>query len=291
MSSHSGPGAVRPVTTRKLVSWKRKGRKIVCVTAYDYTMARLVEEAGIDLILVGDSLGNVIQGLDTTIPVTLEDVIYHSRAVRRGIQRAHLVGDMPFLSYQISREEALRNAGRLMKEGAVHSVKLEGGREHAESIRAMTNAGIPVMGHLGLTPQSVHTLGGYRVQGRDDESAHRIVEDAKILQEAGIYALVLECVPDRLARGITDTLEVPTIGIGAGAQCDGQILVIQDLLGLNQEFKPKFVRRFAELGEQTVSALQAYSDAVKEGTFPNAEETFDPKPALVVAQLSIGPSS
>ena len=284
MSSHSGPGSVRPVTTRQLVNWKKNGRKIVCITAYDFTMARLVEQAGIDLILVGDSLGNVIQGLDTTLPVTIEDIIYHSRAVRRGIGRAHLVGDMPFLSYQVSPLDALRNAGRLMKEGAVQSVKLEGGREHAEAIRAMTNAGIPVMGHLGLTPQSIHKLGGYRVQGRDDESARRILEDAKILQEAGIYSLVLECVPDRLAGEITHSLDIPTIGIGAGADCDGQILVLQDMLGLNADFKPKFVRRFAELGEETVSALESYAEAVKGGTFPSADETFDPKPALVVAQ-------
>lgn len=283
MSSHAGTGRVRPVTTRQLINWKSKGRKIVAVTAYDYTTARLVDKSGVDLILVGDSLGNVIQGLDSTIPVTLDDVIYHARAVRRGIQRAHLVGDMPFLSYQISPEEAIRNAGRLLKEGAVHSVKLEGGREHEESVRRMTTAGIPVMGHLGLTPQSVHALGGYRVQGRDDEGAKRIIEDAKILEEAGAYAVVLECVPERLAREISNTLTIPTIGIGAGAHCDGQILVLQDMLGLNLDFSPKFVRRFGNLGEAAIEALTDYASSVKDGTFPAVEETFDPQPSLVVA--------
>lgn len=281
MSSHSGSGAVKPITIRQLVNWKAKGRRIVAVTAYDYTMARLVESAGVDLILVGDSLGNVIQGLDTTLPVSLDDIIYHSRAVRRGIGRAHLVGDMPFLSYQISTEDALRNAGRLMKEGAVQSVKLEGGREHEEIVRRMTTAGIPVMGHLGLTPQSVHALGGYRVQGRDDASARRILEDAKILEEAGAYAVVLECVPQRLAREISESLTIPTIGIGAGSHCDGQILVLQDMLGLNMEFKPKFVRRFASLGEQAIAALEDYAASVRDGEFPAAEETFDPQPELL----------
>ena len=277
MSSHSAAGT-KPVTARQLIKWKQDGRKIACLTAYDYTTARLVDEAGIDLILVGDSLGNVIQGLDSTIPVEIDDIIYHSRAVRRGISRAHLVGDMPFLSYQVSPEDALRNAGRLMKEGGCHSVKLEGGREHAETVRKIAVAGIPVMGHLGLTPQSVHQLGGYRVQGRDAAAAKRIIEDARILEEAGCYAVVLECVPEALAREITDAIGIPTIGIGAGAYCDGQILVVQDMLGLNLEFKPRFVRRFANLGEQTVNALQSYVAAVREESFPGASETFDPQP-------------
>jgi 3-methyl-2-oxobutanoate hydroxymethyltransferase len=282
MSSHTA--GTRPLTTRQLVSWKKKGRKIVALTAYDYTMARLVDDAGVDLILVGDSLGNVIQGLDSTIPVTLEEIIYHSRAVRRAISRPHLVGDMPFMSYQVSSEKALENAGRLMKEGGVQSIKLEGGRDVAPAVTLMTRAGIPVMGHLGLTPQSVHTLGGYRVQGRDDEAARTILEDARILQDAGIYALVLECVPERLAKEITNALEIPTIGIGAGRHCDGQILVMHDMLGLNQEFKPRFVRRFAELGAEAVAAFEDYAASVREGSFPNAEETFDPQPALSIAQ-------
>ena len=276
------PSGSTPVTTQSLLRYKRKGRRIAAVTAYDYTMARLVEKAEVDLVLVGDSLGNVIQGLDSTLPVSLQDIIYHSRAVRRALRRAHLVGDMPFMSYQTSDVEALRNAGRLLKEGGVQSVKLEGGRERAEAVRKMVRAGIPVMGHLGLTPQSVHQLGGYRVQGREEEAAQRIREDAEILQEAGVYAVVLECVPDRLAREITGQLHVPTIGIGAGPHCDGQILVLQDLLGLNEDFQPKFVRRFANLAEASVTALTAYVEQVRAGEFPAPDETFDPQPSLAV---------
>jgi 3-methyl-2-oxobutanoate hydroxymethyltransferase len=283
MSTQSGPSRVRPVTTRHLVAWKRKGRKIAALTAYDYTGALLVDRAGVDVILVGDSLGNVVQGHDSTLPVTLEDVIYHAKAVRRGVQRAHVVGDMPFLSYQASVDEAVRNAGRLMKEGGVHSVKLEGGKPFVEAVERMVASGIPVMGHLGLTPQSVHQLGGYRVQGRDERTARRIVEDAKALEEAGIYSLVLECVPERLAREITEALEIPTIGIGAGPHCDGQILVFHDMLGLNLDFRPRFVRRFAELGELAIEALGTYVSEVRAGDFPGAEETFDPAPTLAIA--------
>jgi 3-methyl-2-oxobutanoate hydroxymethyltransferase len=280
MSSHVDTGA-KPVTTRQLIAWKQKGRRISCVTAYDYTSARLVERAGVDLILVGDSLGNVVQGNDSTIPVTLDDIIYHARAVRRGVQHAHVVGDMPFMTYQVNGDDALRNAGRLMKEGAVHSVKLEGGQEHAETVFRMTRAGIPVMGHLGLTPQSVHQLGGYRVQGREASDAERIVADAVALQDAGAYAVVLECVPEPLAREITSRLAIPTIGIGAGRFCDGQILVLQDMLGLNLDFSPRFVRRFAELGAAAVEALESYVAAVRDETFPAEAETFDPSPAVL----------
>jgi 3-methyl-2-oxobutanoate hydroxymethyltransferase len=282
MSSHPSGGPRAPVTIQQMIRWKQKGRRIVAVTAYDYTMARLVDRANVDVVLVGDSLGNVVQGLDTTIPVTLEDVIYHSRAVRRALTNAHLVGDMPFMSYQVSVEQALQNAGQLMKGGGVQSVKLEGGRERAEAVRRMVEAGIPVMGHLGLTPQSVHQLGGYKVQGRTDAAARRIVEDAAMLEEAGAYALVLECVPERLAQQITGRLTIPTIGIGAGPHCDGQILVLPDLLGLNDDFKPRFVRRFADLGTAAVAALERYAEEVKGGTFPAAEETFDPAPSLAV---------
>lgn len=280
MSSHTNTAAKRPVTIHRLIKWKQKGRRIAAVTAYDYTMARLVEQAGVDLILVGDSLGNVIQGHDSTIPVTVDDVVYHSRAVARAVEHAHLVGDMPFMSYQASLEEGMRNAGRLMKEGHVHSVKLEGGRQHADLVRRLVRSGVPVMGHLGLTPQSVHQLGGYRVQGRTEEAARLIVEDARILEQAGAYSIVLECVPERVAREVTKALSIPTIGIGAGPHCDGQILVLQDLLGLNDEFKPRFVRRFANLAEETVSALSTYVDEVRSESFPSAEETFDPLPNL-----------
>lgn len=282
MSAHPAAGPRGPVTIQQLVRFKQKGRRIVAVTAYDYTMARLVDRADVDVVLVGDSLGNVVQGLETTIPVTLDDIIYHSRAVRRALGTAHLVGDLPFMSYQVSAEQALESAGRLMKEGGVQSVKLEGGRERAETVSRMVQAGIPVMGHLGLTPQSVHQLGGYKVQGRSDAAARRIVEDALLLEEAGAYALVLECVPERLAQQITGRLTIPTIGIGAGPHCDGQILVLPDLLGLNDDFKPRFVRRFADLGEAVVAALDEYAAEVKSGGFPAAEETFDPAPSLAV---------
>ncbi len=269
--------SIRPLTIRSLQKFKRDGRKIVALTAYDYTFARLVEQSGeVDVVLVGDSLGNVIQGQDTTIPVTVDDIIYHSRAVRRGLKRAHLVGDMPFMSYQVSTEQALKNAMRLMQEGHVHSVKLEGGREQAEVIRRLTAAGIPVMGHLGLTPQSIHQLGGHRVQGRGQNAHQRILEDAQILQEAGAYAIVLECVPAALALEISQSIRIPTIGIGAGEGCDGQILVIQDLLGLGGDFNPRFVRRFAQLGDAVVDAVRDYGQAVRGGTFPSAEETYDP---------------
>ena len=270
------PQSLRPVTIRHLQKFKRDGRKIVALTAYDYTFARLVDQAGVDLVLVGDSLGNVIQGQDTTLPVTLEDIIYHSRAVRRGLSRAHLVGDMPFMTYQISTEQAMTNAARLMREGGVQSVKLEGGHERAEAVFALTSAGIPVMGHLGLTPQSIHQLGGHRVQGRGDEAHQRIIDGARSLEEAGAYALVLECVPAGLAHEVSSGLSIPTIGIGAGEGCDGQILVLQDLLGLNGDFNPRFVRRFANLGDQVIGAIQNYGDAVRGGSFPSAEETYDP---------------
>ncbi|MCA9562449.1 MAG: 3-methyl-2-oxobutanoate hydroxymethyltransferase [Myxococcales bacterium] len=283
MSAHA-PQQGRPLTIRQLVSWKASGRKIVCATAYDYTMARLVDQAGVDLILVGDSLGNVVQGHDTTIPVTVDDIIYHARAVRRAITRPHLVSDLPFMAYSISVEDGMRNAARLMQEGGVHSVKIEGGREHAELVHRLVQAGVPVMAHLGLTPQSVHQLGGYRVQGRDADGAMRILEDAKILEDAGAYAVVLECVPEGLAHQVSTALQIPTIGIGAGPQCDGQILVLHDLLGLNLEFKPKFVRRFAELGQLGIAALETYAESVREGSFPALGETFDPEPPVAWAQ-------
>jgi 3-methyl-2-oxobutanoate hydroxymethyltransferase len=270
------PRAARPVTIRTLQKFKEEGRRIVALTAYDYTFGRLVDQAGADLILVGDSLGNVIQGHDSTLPVTLEDVIYHCRAVRRGIQRAHLVGDMPFMTYQINPEQALTNAGRLMQEGACHSVKLEGGQERAETVHRVVQAGIPVMGHIGLTPQSVHQLGGHVVQGRGDEAHARLLRDARALQDAGAYALVLECVPEPLAEEITRALQIPTIGIGAGARCDGQILVLHDMLGLLPDFSPSFVRRFGELGEAAAEAIGRYANAVREGAFPSAAETYDP---------------
>lgn len=256
-----------------------KGRKnarlpFAMLTAYDYSMAKLVDGAGIEMILVGDSLGNVMLGYDSTLPVTVEDMIHHGRAVCRGARHAMVVVDMPFMSYQVSKEEALRNAGRIMKETGAQAVKMEGGEEIAESVRAIVNAGIPVVGHLGLTPQSVHQLGGFKVQGKDAVKAQKILSDAKILDEAGVFALTLECVPEKLAAKITDTISAATIGIGAGSQCDGQVLVVNDALGMFDDFTPKFVRRFAEIGEQMTIALREYKEAVAGRQFPAAEHTF-----------------
>lgn len=247
---------------------------LTMVTAYDFTFARLVEKADLDIILIGDSLGNVIQGLDTTVPVTVEDIIYHTRAVIRGNQSAHIVADLPFMSYQANDDEGIRNAGRLLKEGGAQSVKLEGGEYLAPLVSRMVRAGIPVVGHLGLTPQSVHAFGGFTVQGRDQEAARQLIQDAKALQDAGIYMLVLEMVPADLAREVTEALSIPTIGIGAGAQTSGQVLVIQDLLGMNSDFKPRFVKRFAQLEDAIVEALSTYGEEVRTRAFPDDDHSY-----------------
>jgi len=256
------------ITTRQIRKKKSTGAPIVMVTCYDATFARLVEEAGVDAILVGDSLGMVIQGHDHTLPVTLDEVIYHCRAVGRGCDRPHLIGDMPFGTYQASPDLAVSNAARLMKDGAVQAVKLEGGQEVAEAVGRMTRAGIPVMGHLGLTPQSVHQFGGYRIQGRTATAAEKLLADARALEEAGCYALVLEGIPAPLAQQVTGALTIPTIGIGAGPACDGQVLVIYDLLGLDNRFNPKFLKKFDNLHERVVTALGAYAREVRTGDFP-----------------------
>jgi 3-methyl-2-oxobutanoate hydroxymethyltransferase len=246
------------------------------VTAYDYTMARLVDEAGIDLVLVGDSLGMVVQGLSNTIPVTLDEICYHGRAVARGVAYAHVVGDMPFMSYQVSPMQAVESAGKLMKEGAFESVKLEGGEEIAEHIARIVRAGIPVMGHVGLTPQSVHALGGFKVQGRGDEAADKIVADALAVERAGAFAIVLEAVPPDVAARVTAALSIPTIGIGAGPACDGQVLVCTDLLGMLRGHSPKFAKRYAELGDAIVGAVRTYVDEVRSGAFPAPEHQYKP---------------
>lgn len=245
------------------------------LTAYDFPTARIVDGAGIDLILVGDSVGNVVLGYETTIPVTVDDIVHHCKAVVRAARRAMVVADLPFLSYHVSREEALRNTGRLMQEGGAHAVKLEGGHQVVETVRALVGAGIPVMGHLGLTPQSVYQLGGFKVQARDAAAACQLLDDARALVEAGIFALVLECVPSSLARLVTASLAVPTIGIGAGPFCDGQVLVTHDLLGLTGDFKPRFVKRYAALGQQMAAAIGAYAAEVREGVFPGPEHGFE----------------
>lgn len=255
----------------------RKGKeRLVMVTAYDATFARMLDEGGADLLLVGDSLGMVIQGNDDTLCVTVDDIVYHCRAVARGTRYAHIVGDMPFLSYNITPEEAVRNAGRILSEGHAHSVKLEGGRPVVPVIERLVGAGIPVMAHVGLTPQSVHAMGGFRVQGRDEESAQRILDDAIAVAEAGAYALVLEGIPADLAKQITGAIDIPTIGIGAGVDCDGQVLVCYDMLGLTPDLRPKFVRRFDELFERGRAAMEHYASAVRDGDFPAPEHTFGP---------------
>ncbi|MFW5966895.1 MAG: 3-methyl-2-oxobutanoate hydroxymethyltransferase [Persicimonas sp.] len=265
----------RRKTTRDLHDLYEAETPITMVTCYDYTFARLVEMAEVDAVLVGDSLGNVIQGHDTTLPVTVEEIIYHTRAVARGSQRAHLVADMPFMSYQASLAEGMKNAGRLLKEGGAQAVKIEGGRDVVPLVEKLTGHGIPVVGHLGLTPQSVHKFGGYRVQGRGDREADQLLEDARALQEAGVYLLVLEMVPSRLAEQVTEQLDIPTIGIGAGAATSGQVLVLQDLLGMNQDFTPTFLKRFADLEETVVEALRAYKSEVRLGSYPADEHSFD----------------
>lgn len=261
-------------TVTDLLAKKRETQKITMLTAYDYPFAQLVDEAGIDMILVGDSLAMVIQGNDTTLPVTLDEMIYHTKIVVKTTNRAMVVADMPFMSYQISIEEAVRNAGRLVKEAGAHAVKLEGGREIIKQVKAITEAEIPVIGHLGLTPQAVLRMGGYKLQGKVPEQAKRIKEDAILLQEAGVVAIVLEVIPSELAKEITETLEIPTIGIGAGVHCDGQVLVVHDLLGLFEKFTPKFVKKYANLREEILRAIKQYKEEVEKGEFPDKEHSF-----------------
>lgn len=253
---------------------KEKGEKLTMLTAYDYSTAKLMDEAGINGILVGDSLGNVILGYEDTISVTMEDMIHHGAAVARGTKDTMVVVDMPFMSYQTSVYDAVMNAGRLMKEGRANAVKLEGGAAVVEQIKAITAAGIPVMGHLGLTPQSINAFGGNKVQGKSEEAAKKLIEDALAVQEAGAFAVVLECIPAKLASIITKKLTIPTIGIGAGAGCDGQILVYQDMLGMFSDYVPKFVKRFADVGSVMKEAFQAYGDEVRVGSYPAQEHTF-----------------
>ena len=253
---------------------KEEGKKLSMLTAYDYSTASLLDEAGIHGILVGDSLGNVILGYEDTISVTMEDMIHHGAAVSRGAKNPLVVVDMPFMSYQGSVYDALNNAGRLMKEGRANAVKLEGGKEVAPQIKAIVQAGIPVMGHLGRTPQSINALGGYKVQGKDESAAQKLLEDAKTIAEAGVFSIVLECVPSALAEVITKAVDVPTIGIGAGAGCDGQILVYQDMLGMFSDFTPKFVKRYANIGEAMREAFRTYIAEVSEGIFPKTEHGY-----------------
>lgn len=274
----------KKVTNLTIKDMKQQHLPISMITAYDYVMAQNVDEAGIDMILVGDSLGNVVMGYSSTLPVTMEDMIHHTACVTRGAKRALVVGDMPFMSYQESTEQALHNAGRLMKEGGCDAVKLEGGARVCEAVYKMTEAGIPVVGHLGLTPQSVHQFGGFKVQGKNLEKARQMIQDAKALEEAGAFAVVLECVPADLSEEITKELHTAaTIGIGAGNQCDGQVLVCTDLLGMSGGFRPKFAKTYADLHADIVGAVQAYIQDVQKRDFPSKEHTFSIDPAVMDA--------
>lgn len=266
--------AAPKVTAPALAKMKADGRKISMLTAYDASFARLIDQAGTDIILVGDSLGMVVQGGGNTLPVTMEEMIYHCRSVQRGAERAQVVGDMPFMSYQASLEDGIRNAGRLVKEGGAEAVKLEGGAEYAELASRLSRIGIPVMGHIGLTPQSLHSMGGFKVQGRSASQAKRLLDDARALEQAGCYSIVLEGIPHELAKDITAALTIPTIGIGAGVNCDGQVLVIYDLLGMNEEFRPKFVKRYDNLAVRIRTAVEQYITEVRNEQFPDAEHSF-----------------
>lgn len=269
--------ARKKVTTLTFRQKKERGEPITMLTGYDYPTALALDKAGIDSILVGDSLGMVALGYETTLPVTMDEMLHHARAVSRGAKSALLIGDLPFMSYQVSTEEALRNAGRLLQQGGMDAVKLEGGRERADAVRAIVNAGIPVMGHIGLTPQSVNQLGGFRAQGKTASAAKRLLKDAQILEEAGAFSVVLEAVPARLAEYISKQISIPTIGIGAGVGCDGQVLVVHDLLGLFDRFTPKFVRQYANLHETLHNAFSEYIDDVESKRFPAAEHTVEMK--------------
>jgi len=280
MSTNQPPSVKQPeerkkVTIQLIQAMKNRCEPISMLTAYDYPTALVMDQVGMDIILVGDSLGMVVLGYESTLPVTMDEMIHHCKAVARGAKTALLVGDMPFMSYQTDTAEAVRNAGRFLQEGGMNAVKLEGGGEREETIRAIIRAGIPVMGHLGLTPQSVHKLGGYRPQGRDAEAAYRLLEDAQILQDAGCFSLVLESIPGKLARLVSDRLDIPTLGIGAGAGCDGQVLVTHDLLGIFERFTPRFVKRYASLAAEMRRAFDEFKQDVREGAFPAAEHTVE----------------
>ncbi len=276
--------AEEKITVKSFESAKKKGERITMLTAYDYTTACLLEEAGVDCLLVGDSLGMTMLGYETTLQVTMDDMIHHTKAVARGNRRALLVADMPFLSYHVSVEASVCNAGRFIQEANAQAVKLEGGQAVLDKVRAIIKAQIPVMGHLGLTPQSVNAMGGFKLQGKDTDTARQILDDALLLQDAGVFGIVLECVPDALARIITEKLEIPTIGIGAGVHCDGQVLVIQDLMGMFRKMRPKFVKTFADGGDAMVLAVRQYIEEVRQNKFPAKEHSF-PMDDAILAKL------
>jgi 3-methyl-2-oxobutanoate hydroxymethyltransferase len=262
------------MTIHNLLKKKAEKKKITMLTAYDYPFAKMVDEAGIDAIIVGDSVGMVVQGLDNTLPVTMEEMIYHTKIVSRAVKNAMVIGDLPFMSYQASIEEAVRNAGRFLKEAGATAIKIEGGVEVAEHIRHMTRSDIPVMAHIGLTPQSIHRMGGYRVQGKTEESAKRLMEEAHEAEDAGAWSLLLEAIPTRLAKRITEEVSIPTIGIGAGPYCDGQVLVLHDVLGLFERFLPRFAKQYTNLKEEALQAIKAYKEEVDKGIFPSEDHSF-----------------
>ncbi|WP_069132589.1 3-methyl-2-oxobutanoate hydroxymethyltransferase [Rhodohalobacter halophilus] len=262
------------VTTQTVVDMKRHGEKISMLTAYDFTMAGIVDGAGVDVILVGDSASNVMAGHETTVPMTLDQMIYHTQCVVRGVDRALVIADLPFMSYQVTTKEALKSAGRMMKEAGAHAIKVEGGEPIANTVKRIVEAGIPVMGHLGLTPQSIYKFGTYKVRAKEEQEAEQLMKDAKILEEAGVFSIVLEKIPSSLAKKVTESLSVPTIGIGAGPHCDGQVLVLHDMLGLNKDFSPRFLRRYVDLHSEMDNAVKHYIDDVKSGDFPNENEQY-----------------
>ncbi|MCX7831719.1 MAG: 3-methyl-2-oxobutanoate hydroxymethyltransferase [Actinobacteria bacterium] len=266
--------SVKKVTVRELIKMKQEGRKIAMLTAYDYATAKILDEAGIDIVLVGDSLSNVFQGNETTLPVTVDEMLYHTKVVAKAVNRAMVVADMPFLSYQVSKKDAVYNAGRFLKEAGAQAVKIEGGRKIAHLVERLVSCGIPVMGHIGLTPQSVHALGGYRLVGREEEEQKTLLEDAKALEKAGCFLIVLEMVPAQLAKRITESVNIPTVGIGAGPHCDGQVLVVNDMLGLT-DTNYRFVKRYANLKEEIKNAVLSYIDEVRNGEFPDASHSFN----------------
>jgi len=272
------------VTASQIREMKRQGEKIAMITAYDYSMAKLIDEAGMPVILVGDSLGMVMLGYESTIPVTMDEMIHHTKAVVRGAKHALIIGDMPFMTYQVSAEDALRNAGRFIQEGGAQAVKLEGGETVADKVNRIVAAGIPVQGHIGLTPQSIHQLGGYKVQGKTAEVAARMLNDAKALESAGVFSIVLECVPAPLAKLITERVSVPTIGIGAGVHCDGQVQVVNDLLGFYIDFVPKHAKQYAKIHETISSSVSEYISEVKSGKFPTSKQSYE-MDAAVLAQI------
>lgn len=275
MSTQNTSDKPEKITTQTVVEMKEHDEKISMLTAYDYTMARIIDQAGIEVILVGDSASNVMAGHETTVPMTMDHMIYHAQCVVRGVDRSLVIADLPFMSYQVTPNEALTNAGRMMKEAGVHGIKVEGGKPIIDTVAKIVEAGIPVMGHLGLTPQSIYQFGTYKVRATEDNEAEQLIEDAKRLEQAGCFSLVLEKIPAKLAERVTSEISIPTIGIGAGSKCDGQVLVTHDMLGLNKEFKPRFLRRYSDMHEIMTDAVQRYISDVKTGDFPNKDEEYE----------------